>query len=68
MGPRYSQKDQAAVGEYDKTNDHGKETETKVLWPHFSVFWLNEDDFTSTVKGKRIESREKKKWESNIKE
>ena len=59
MWPRYSQKDQAAVG---------KETETKVLWPHFSAFWLREDDFTSTVKGKRIESREKKKWESNIKE
>ena len=35
---------QAAIEKYDDCiPDSGQEMETKMVWPHFKVFWLSKD-------------------------
>ena len=37
---------QAAIGEYDELLTLGQETETKMVWPRFKVFWFSKDNPT----------------------
>ena len=47
--------------------NHGKETETQMVWPHLKIFWHGEDNPEGTVKGERRRGTQKKRWEDNIK-
>ena len=50
--------------------NHGKETETQIVWPHLKILWHGEDnsarDSERSKKARR--GRQKKRWEDNIKE
>ena len=48
--------------------NHGKETETQMVWPHLKILWHGEDNSARTVKGARRRGRQKKRREDNIKE
>ena len=59
---------QAAIVEYDELLTLVKETETKMVWPCFKVFWFSKDNPTWQSERKRKRGRQKKRWEDNIKE
>ena len=42
-------KTQAAVREYDELLTLVIETETKIVWPHFKVFWFSKTILQGTV-------------------
>ena len=48
--------------------NHGKGTETWMVWPHLKILWHGEDSSAGALKGARRRERQKKKWEDNIKE
>ena len=56
---------QAAIGEYDGTLDPGQETEAKMVWPCFKIFWSSKD--TPIGHSERKRGGQKKRWEDNIK-
>ena len=41
----------AAIGEYDEK--YGQETEAKMVWPCFKVFWFSKDNPTGHTERKR---------------
>ena len=49
---------QAAIGEYDELLDLGQETEAKMVWPCFKVFWFSKDNPT------RHSGMKKRKWQT----
>ena len=51
----FRRKSQAAIGEYDEllTPDFGQETEDKMVWPGFKIFWFSKDSPTGHSKMKR---------------
>ena len=50
--------------------NHGKATETLMVWPYLKIFWHGEDNFAgdSEEEEDRRRVRQKKRWEDNIKE
>ena len=43
----------AAIGEYDENPDSGQETEAKMVWPCFKVFWFSKDNYTGHSERKK---------------
>ena len=48
--------------------DHGKETQIAVVWSCFSFIRSGQTILQGTVKGGRRQSRQRKRWEDNIRE
>ena len=51
-----------------RTPDLGQETKTKVILGCLKVFWLRKDHSAGHSASKKKKSRQKKRWEDNIKE
>ena len=39
-----------------------------MVWPCFKVFWFSKDNPTGHIERKKKKSRQKKRWEDNMKE
>ena len=51
-----------------RSPDHRKETQTAVVWSCFPFIRCGQTILQGTLKGGRIQGREKKRWEDNIRE
>ena len=51
-----------------RTPNHGKETETKMVWPHLKILWHSEDNSAGDSERSKKERKQKTRWEYNIKE
>ena len=54
--------------DHTKTPDHGKETQTVVVWSCFPFSRSAQNHLASTVKGGRRQGRQRKRWEDNLRE
>ena len=48
--------------------NHGKETETQIVWPHHKILWHGEDNSARNSERSKRRERQKKRWEDNTNE